>query len=305
MGHARRSVALLLMGLASSACYIDTQRHPGPMRELVDPLPPGSLDDYPTGSEEVLIVRHADPVLVRAAGLAGGVPLPFYRKSARVNSGSWLFVEAGGRAEVIWPSGASVVLFDQGTGVVSSPARGEPLFIFQELTRATLRLIEGDRVELLGGAILIGGTGPFVLEHENFSEILRVRNRSKSTARIAFRSALFDLDPGHVIDLPLLTSGGDPLQIDPDFQTVTSGVTEIQVRGEFQMLPADTPNHASVRAIGEHEFRGQGVRVRLDRGEEVTFLPLGEPSAPEFVLPRNPAPAPAPPPGAASGEDQP
>jgi len=268
------TVALRLtlgLTLATGGCYLQTQRFPGPMEALADPLPPGTLNEYPPGPEEVLVVRHADPVQVRPAGQAAPHPLPFYNKQARVNAGSWVYSGAGGRVEVLWPSGSSIVLYGRSTGAVGSSSRGDPLFFFREIERAQLNLTEGDRVELLGGAILLAEAGPFVIEHPS-SEILRIRNRSKRPGRVAFRTAIFDIDPGEVLDLPLLGAGGEPRPADPSFQTIDLGGWTMDVRGDVEV--DRVPGGGRARAGGEQEIRAAGVRVRLDPGEAALFTDL-------------------------------
>ena len=116
---------IALVALQSAGCYIRTQRFPEPMQATVDPLPPGTQDLYPEGPEEALVIRHADPVQIRPAGLSSSFPLPFYDKQARVNSGSWVFSGAGGRVEVLWPTSSSLVLFGKCTGVIGSPSSSE------------------------------------------------------------------------------------------------------------------------------------------------------------------------------------
>ena len=66
--------------------------------------------------------------------------------SLRINAGSWVFSGAGGRLEVLWPSGTSVVLFGSCTGVVGSESLGESTFYFQEIERVSVIMTEGDRL---------------------------------------------------------------------------------------------------------------------------------------------------------------
>jgi len=270
-GHWWSALPIIATVLLCTGCFVRVQRIPGPMRNQKDPLPPGTLDMFDEGPEEVLVLRHADPIQVRPANSASSFPLKFFRKQARVNSGSWVFCGAGGRAEIIWPNGTSLLLFGRGSGVIGSKSREEPSFFFQELTRASVTLTAGDHLQLLGGALLYADSGPFVLENDRV-EIVRVRNRSKATGRVVFRDGVFDLDAGQVIDLPLLESGGQPIQVDPSFQTLETGGAPISVRGDVEILP--DPDGTRVRAGGEHEIRAYGVRVRLDVGEEALFRDL-------------------------------
>ncbi len=142
----------------------NTQRWPGPMEPLVDPLPSGDRELYLAGPEELLVMRHADPCQVRPAGYASAFPLTFYKKSLRVHSGSCVYSAPGGRIEVLWPNGSSVVLSGRGAGIIGSKSRGEPAFIFQQVERADIHMQERDQVELVGGARLSAEGGPFRLE---------------------------------------------------------------------------------------------------------------------------------------------
>jgi hypothetical protein len=261
--------------LLSTGCYIDTQRHPRPMGTPEGPLPPGSIDQYPPGPEEVLIVRHSDPVQIRHAGRAQSTPLTFYRKTERARAGSWASCGSGGRLEVLWPNGTSIVLFGEGCGVIGSPSRGEPTFILQHAEHVTLNMHPDDRVQLMGGAVLLFESGPIVIEHVQ-RQIVRIRNRSTGVGRVAYRDQVFDLDPGHLIDLPLLSAGSSPFQPDPGFQVLGAPGLQIEVRGEVEVLDEDLAlGETRVRATGDHELRAFGARFRLNVGDELLFAPVG------------------------------
>jgi hypothetical protein len=298
--------ALLLAGCyPDTPILIKTQRLPRPMEDKVSPLPPGTLDQYPPGPEEVTVVRHADPVQIRPAGLSSSFPMPFYSKQARVNSGTWVLCGAGGRSEVFWPNGSRVLLDGHGTGVIGSASRGEPTFSLHELDRARILLMPEDRIELLGGAILVvdeplapppepaprpqvqgaddqdtsldteapiemgpHAVGPIVLEHPR-EEIMRVINRCKESATVLFREESLRVEPGEALDIPLLDAGGRPFQPDPGFQTLAG---RVEVRGEVEVVSG--PHGEALRALGEHEMRALGVRVRLDTGEAANFSDL-------------------------------
>lgn len=264
---------------ATSSCsaygrwpFWSTQRDPGPMTAVVDPLPPGAQLLYPEGPEEVLVVRHADPVKVRPAGRTGGFPLSFYEKTTRVHSGSSVSVAPGGRVEILWNDGTSILMSDRGFGLVGSPSRGESMFTFLEVTSAWIDLQGEEQIDLVGGARLSAATGPFVLERVR-SDIVRVKNQSKSSGRVAFRDDVIELDPGQAVDLPLLSAGGKPTRsatsservVGPGFQVLSSGSVQTD---------ADA-TRVRVQAVGEHEIQGLGQRIRLDRGEEVDFQGLG------------------------------
>ncbi len=269
-----------------AGCYVSTQRHPGPMVATVDPLPPGTTTQYPAGPEEVLVLRIADPVRVRRPGQAADFPLYFYKKQARMNAGSWVFCGAGGRAEIILGGDASVRFLGYGSGVVGSPSRDEPMFFLHEVETAVVHFPElGQQVRLPGGAILAGVRGPFVIEREH-DDILRVRNRSKSVGRLAYMDEQFQLSPGDVIDLPILDGSTAPREEDPGFQTQTGVDRQISFRGDVTLIP----NGKGVRisATGENEVLGHGLRLRLEKGQEIwvdDFVTAAVAVAPDPVVP--------------------
>ncbi|MCP3920324.1 MAG: hypothetical protein GY711_32765 [bacterium] len=276
-------LCLCLWALTSS-CYIQTQRFPAPMPAAVDPLPDGTILQYPAGPEEVMIVRHADPVQVRPPGQRGSFPLQFYDKRIRVNSGAWVFTGASGRSEVIYSDGSIVLLFGLGSGVIGSRSRGEPMFIFMNCERASIMFGEEDRVQLLGGAILRASGGPFVLERVE-GNVVRLRNRSKGGGVVQYREETIRLDPGQVVDLPLLEAGSHPLDRDPSFQTLDAAGVPLQLTGELEVVP--DASGTRLRAVGEHEIRGMGLVLRLDPGDEVAFSDLQRVTTPP---PDDPAP---------------
>lgn len=276
-----RITGLLLAVCVASGCYVNTQRHPSAMRARANPLEPGARDRIAAGPEEVLVVRQADPVRVQPAGLPGSHPLLYYQKQERMTSGAWVFVDAGGRAEVLWPSGTTVTLFGRGTGVVASPSRGEPAFVLLEVDHARVQLTEGEAVELLGGSVLSSETGPFLVDRLR-ADLLRIHNRSKGVGRVAFRDESIVLDPGQAVDLPLLAEGGQrephggrPFARDPDQRLIDGAAGLVLVLGEVEVSEDEYGTH--VRADGEHELEGLGVRLRLNEGEEAHFLSLGAP----------------------------
>ncbi|MBL8860653.1 MAG: hypothetical protein JNK02_01460 [Planctomycetes bacterium] len=272
------ALALLLAGVSASCSsynrwpFWSTQRHPEPMQDALDPLPPGAHVLYPEGPEEVLVVRHADPVRVRPAGRAGGYPLAFHTKNARLHAGSSVSVSPGGRAEVLWDEGSSILLSDRGFGLVGSPSRGEPLFTFLEVDSAWIMLSGEEQIGLVGGSRLSASSGPIALKRVR-PDVLRVRNQSKVPARIAFREDVIQLEPGQAVDLPLLAAGGGPLQSATSAQAVPGPGFTVRVTGAVD-TDADR-SRVRVVAAGEHEVQGLGQRVRLDRGESVDFAGFG------------------------------
>jgi len=182
-----------------------------------------------------------------------------------------VYSSSGGKIEVLWPSSTSIVLSGEGSGIVGSVSRGEPLFILRDIERATLNLSEGDQVELLGGSLLIASSGPFVLEHRS-AEVLRVRNQSKSSAEIAFRTDTILLDPGEVVDLPLLTSGGAPAVAPLEMESLDLAGYRARVRGNCEV--EEEPESFSVRSIETTELHTLGVKIHLEPGDTVTVSGL-------------------------------
>lgn len=271
------AAAILLVGLGSCGGtirvrYDKSQVWPSPMTAATDPLPPGSESLYPPGPEVVVVVRHADPVHVRPAGAAGSFPLTFYDKERRLNAGSWIYANQGGLVELIWPSGSSISLNNQTTAVIGSPSRGEPLLMFWELDYARLEIGPDDAVQLLGGAMLRSNGGTVIVEHPK-AEIERVRNQTKGEIRIDYRDEVFVLDPGQVIDLPLLSVGSEPLAVIPGARSIAGDGFQVDVLGRVSVV--DDERGVRLHADGEHQIRGLGVRVRLLEGEEVIFEALG------------------------------
>ncbi len=274
----RLAVPILLVATLGSCAgwtrwpWGTTQRWPGAMGNSVEPLPAGESHLFEEGPEEVLVLRHADPVKVRPTGLSAGYPLTFYRKSVRVHAGSEVSSAPGGRIEVLWPNGNSIVLFDGGTGVVGSPSKGQSSFLFLGCERARIDLKEADQIELLSGARLSASTGPFVLERTR-EDVLRVSNQSKGTGEVLFRDAAIRLDPGQEVELALLSAGGKPMQVDTGQKQIEgAGYT---VRWSGSVDAAREGDSVRARALGENEIQANGVHVRLEKDETVRFEGLG------------------------------
>jgi hypothetical protein len=269
----------VLLAAALSSCagwtrwpWGTTQRWPAPMEHAVDPLPPGEAELLEEGPEEVLVLRHSDPVKVRPTGFTAGYPLTFYRKSVRVHSGSAIGASAGGRIEVLWPNGNSIVLFDSGAGVIGSPSKGQPSFIFIHCERAHIILKEADQIELMAGAQLSASSGPFVLERVK-DDVLRVANQSKRVGEVLFRDSAIRLDPGQIVDLALLSAGGRPIQVDSGQKVVEGAGYPVRWTGSVEAERDGTA--VRVRALGENEIQANGVLVRLEKDEVVRFESLG------------------------------
>lgn len=271
--------AWLLLPLLTG-CWFDTQRHPAPMLADQGALPPGSSGQFTAGPEEVIVTRLADPVFVRRPEQASSFPLFHYRKQERLNAGGWIFADAGGRAEVLYPGGTSLTLLGRGAGVVGSESRGEPLFFLQEVDRAVLHLREDQQVRLLGGALLTANGGPVALERLE-DDVLRVINRSLGTCWVAYRERVVQLDPADVVDLPLLDGGTGPLAAPEGLQRLRVGGDglPLDVRGEVEA--SVTPGSTTLRATGDHEVMALGLRLRLDPNDEVVLSQLDAPDEPQ------------------------
>jgi len=274
----------LALGVAASGCagfqtlpWVSTQRWPQPMESRHDPLPPGEGDLYPPGPEQVRVLRHADPVQVRTAGSSASFPLSHRRKEIRVFSGSSISCAEGGRAEILWPDGSSVILYGQTAGIVGSLSRGEPSFIMRELERVQFDPASEDLYELIGGAQLRARAGPVRAQRVR-DDVFVVSNQSKRSAEVAYLDQTIVLDPGQAVHLPVLTQPGEPgaasggrptAPIRPagtlqgrGFAVERDGAAELSLDG------------AAIVARGEGIARALGVSVRLAPGDEARFAGL-------------------------------
>ncbi len=222
--------------------------------------------------------------------------MEFFDKTAPVTAGGAVIVAPGGRAEVLWPSGASVVILGQGVAWIGAPSRGEPTLQFDEIERARLDLRDGDSVRLLGGALLSGAGGPYVLEH-TADGVVSVHNQSKSGVNVAFREEQFELNPNQTVRIPLLSSGGAPFVDDPALRRVDGEGVSVRLAGPLECRDEGGALEVSASQGAAGHVRGLGLRVDLAPGARVRFKPLPV---------REPAPAPPPldspapvPPGAA------
>jgi hypothetical protein len=242
------------------------------MKEEVRPLPPGDAGEHPPGTEEVMVLRHADPVRIRPAGAVNARPLSFYEKQARLTAGAQVIVAAGGRGEVLFPDGGSIVFFGYAVAWIGSPSRGEPICDLREVERARVMLSEADQLRLVGGAVLSGAGGPYLLSTDDDARTLAVDNQSKGPLSVAFREELFELGPGQEVRLPLLSAGGAPFQIAEGLRRIGGPGFNVDVLGPLEAVPSE--RGLAVRGSGE--AIGLGVRVRLEGGAEATFQGLGD-----------------------------
>jgi hypothetical protein len=261
--------ACLSLGLA--ACS-NIQLVPGPL----DLPPPHEVETQPTDGPQTIVVRHASPVWIYRPGATAGYPLPFYRKRERVTSGSAVRVGWGGRAELVWPGDAtSIVMFEETRVDLGDPSRDQALVVFNEVTRAQLILTPEDRIILVGGAELRGDpvqpSGPFLLDRIGL-DLLRVTNQSKFRGRLLYRDAVLELAPGDSIDVPVLSIGSAPYEVDPGLTRVASGGIELEVLGNVDPSPGTNAVH--LKALGLSEVSAQGIQIRLARDEEAVFASL-------------------------------
>ncbi|MFT5198755.1 MAG: hypothetical protein ACI87O_001414 [Planctomycetota bacterium] len=262
--------AILLGGLLSSGCYVNTQRFPQPMPGSVEDLPEGASDIFMAGPEEILLMRISDPVYVRRPGESSSFPMHFHNKRTYVTPGYWVLCEASGRAELVFITrGAEMSLSGNNTVVLGSPSRGEPLVAFLEVDNATLSLSANDYVELLGGALLSGEGGPYVLSHPT-DEVLVLSNRSASGGVVRFLDEIIDLAPGETVHLPLLAAGASPREPSIGFKPLQAAGSRWVLRGAASVT-AQGDHYLDLIADGDHEIRGQGIRLRLNNGDRVAF----------------------------------
>ncbi len=248
------------------------------------PFDPGtaSYRQVQAGPLETLVVRHSDPVRVRRPDSDAGYPLAYYHKRERLPSGSWVYCEAGGRAEILWPGDASSVLFSgPSAAIIGEPTRDEALVSLQRVTYARLILTPEDRVALPGGAILRGDpvapSGPFVLERLT-GELLRLTNQSSQTVQLQYRDSLIDLSPADAVDLPLMSSTPIP---EVEEESVSHDGLSVNFTGELEArTQASSQGGILLEATSDAAVDGLGVRVSLAPGDKAIFRRLAQNTSP-------------------------
>lgn len=283
-----RTIVLVSLLLGLVGC--NTQRVPAPM-SVSDSLklPPGQGADYVPGPQEVIVLRHGDPVSVRRPSSTAGFPLAFYNKRLRLGSGGWVLSGTGGRAEVLWPGTASAVqLFDKSSAMIGEPTRAEPILTLERCAFARIELAPGDRVALVGGPELVGDalqdSGPFAFETVARDRIA-ITNNGRNVATILFLDEELRLGPGELLELPILAGGAGPQP--PLYGTEELAVDETflgpapTAQGTLERLPA--VGRLALRAEDSARVEALGVSVDLKSGEEVIFTPTG--SRPQVSTP--------------------
>ena len=202
--------------------------------------------------------------------------LSFYEKRTLIPAGSWVFAGPEGYAEILLPGDTQVALHGRGTGVVGSESRREPIFTLLDVTGATVSFGEAGQVELPGGAILEGSSGPFgwrrsTIDSSGFgtaptrspSWITATRSSASSRARpSSWRSSATSRRPSSWTPRPARW-------IHPR--------GEIALRGQVEVLSAGSGS--VLRATGTSEVEGLGLRLELDPGDEVRLESLGPASS--------------------------
>lgn len=269
---------LLIGALVLTAPACRTQRWIGPMEPDTWPLPAGAGSDYVPGLEEVVAVRHSDPVAVRRAGETSTFPLDNVNRRERLRSGAWVVTRAGGHAEVFWPLQGTAILFhEEGALRIGEQSRGEPCASFERLTRASIKLSPGSRVALPTGAELSGDasreSGPYTLE-ARYPNMLRISNDSKETAYLSYRREVLPLGPGQSVDLALLAVGTGPEDVPPGGRRFLAGEVAVDLEGAAEVRELGPA--VVVESEDTGRVRGLGVEVQLSLDRAALFLPLGE-----------------------------
>jgi hypothetical protein len=243
-----------------------TQRWPGPMKAESTPLPPGDRGVFAEGPEEALVLRHADPCQVRPAGLVSSYPLTFYKKQQHLRAGSSVYTAAGGRLELLWPSGTSITLFGRGMGIIGSPSRGEPSFLFQQVERAHVSTAKPEAIQIAGGVELRVKGGPVLLDSLR-ADLLRVLNQSKGAIEVAYRDVVFELDPGEKVDLPIVLGTGAPSPAETGWSQTDTLRMPARYRGAVDVESSEAA--LVLRSNGENVLEVLGQRIRLPLDEEL------------------------------------
>ncbi len=278
----RRALALLvvLSGVLSTAC--SAKKWPEPMGGPFAVPTPGAADS-PTSAQEVTVLRHSDPVMIRRPGANSAFPLAFYDKYQRLSAGSVVLTGPGGRAEVLWGAeGTNAVLYGTCACEVGDRTRGEAALTFLAVSRSRLILAPGDRAQLLGGAVLRGSadetTGPIHLEWIA-RDLLRLHNQSKINLSVAYRDSDLEIAGGQVVDLPVLSVGTNPFPRDPELVFLSNGGVRVAAGGAVQRVGTDATPGLRMRARGAGTLQGQGVVLDMNPGDEAVFAPLIDPAA--------------------------
>ncbi len=281
-GRTHRSLAFAALGLVLALSACRTQRWPGPMTASVTPLPPGDTTRSEGGLDEVLAIRHSDPVLVRQPGSTSGYPLSLYDKRDRLRSGGWLMTGAGGRAELFWPlEGGNIKLVGNSAVIVGERSADEPAAWMREVSYARVLINQGDRIGLPSGALLYGDadglSGPFVIESRR-GNVLRLVNQSPGTAYVDYRDTTLAVGPGQSLDLPRLEAGTAPIERLPNQRTVEFAGLTAQLEGGARVLSSDE-DRALVQADENGLLQALGLEIQLHLTGPLSLSGLHSPAA--------------------------
>lgn len=299
---AATGVPVFLALLACGACT--TQRWPAPMGGLGG-ASSGLPAPDPSGIDEVLVLRHGDPVEVRQAGALGSYPLRFYRKQERVRPGGLVLVGAGGKAEVLWPGlPTSALLLGQAVARIGATSAGEPALTFEELENARVQLAAGHSVALIGGARLSGDAneeqgGPYLVERIA-PDLMRVRNQSRASCSIEYRDEQIVLQPGELVELAILGAGSAPSDHEEQTRVVKSPGGPVSLQGQVEAR-TEGADVALRGTSGGGSAVARGIEIRLAAGASALLTglaPTVAPASPASIEPKN-APAPESAPGSA------
>ena len=282
-----------------------TQRLPRPMEDARRSAAPGDDRSVPAGPEEVTVVRHADPVQVRLGGpLRRASRCPSSASGRASTPAPGCSCGAGGRAEVFWPNGTGRAprRARNGSDRLGEPRRTDLLdctarsrsdpaacrVTASSSSAARILAVERSRSSGPGDprsrrlpertaqdeASFEGETcrsrrrirvGPIVVEHPR-AGVLRVTNRWQGSATVSSAAESCVSSRVRRSTFRSWRRAGDHSR--PTAVQTRPG--RVEVRGEVEIVPGKHGD--SLRALGEHEIRALGVRVRLDTARDGELL---------------------------------
>ncbi|MEZ5977127.1 MAG: hypothetical protein R3F34_02790 [Planctomycetota bacterium] len=284
------AVALALVALAGGC---QTQQWVPPMTASVDPLPPGE-NAVARGLDEVLVVRHSDPVAVRDPGSVGQVPVTYREKRRRVAGGGAIHVGSSGRAEVRWPGEDTEILLVESCSLrVGVRERGEPIAVLRDPSRARIVLGGGSHLRLEGFCDVIAPegipSGPLRLERPRV-DLLRFYNSGKRAVRLDVGGAPVVVGASQSIDLPQLGSRTIADQTERNELANVLPTPQGELRWEAPVVFApvgggvrfSTESAARFAAVGSvwHLEPPYSVVIATDPSRPVGVAPGSSPSAP-------------------------
>lgn len=223
------------------------------------------------------LIRHGDPVQIRPAGEVGSLILAHYRKRANLTAGSWVYLGASGRAELMRPnSNSTAILFGQGAARVGD-ARSTPWLELFDFDRVRVMLVPGEKIGLPGGAQLEAtgesnlAVGPFVLEQVD-AHSFRIHNQGLTAGRIRYREDVLVLEGAQRVTLARIddASGGtEPLL--KTLREIALGRRLARVSGDVAVQPDGEGGFRLTARGGTATLLIQGITLQLADGEEVVW----------------------------------